>query len=62
MKVLFVANTDKHINLCYRPYMKYLKENNMQNLNAENGTREFFTSDDFELFKENAKQLGFEIE
>ena len=41
---------------------KYLKENNMQNLNAENGTREFFTSDDFELFKENAKQLGFEIE
>ena len=28
MKVLFVANTDKHINLCYRPYMKYLKENN----------------------------------
>ena len=34
----------------------------MQNLNAENGTREFFTSDDFELFKENAKQLGFEIE
>ena len=42
--------------------IKYLKENNMQNLNAENGTREFFTSDDFELFKENAKQLGFEIE
>lgn len=42
--------------------IKYLKENNMQNLNTENGTREFFTSDDFELFKENAKQLGFEIE
>lgn len=42
--------------------IKYLKENNMQNLNTENGTREFFTSDDFELFKETAKQLGFEIE
>lgn len=27
-KVLFVANTDIHINLCYLPYMKYLKEHN----------------------------------
>lgn len=27
-KVLFVANTDMHINLCYLPYMKYLKNEN----------------------------------
>jgi len=25
-KILFVANTDVHINLCYLPYMKYFKE------------------------------------
>lgn len=25
-KILFVSNTDLHINLCYIPYMKYLKE------------------------------------
>ena len=25
-KVLIVANTDRHINLCYLPYVKYLKE------------------------------------
>ena len=25
-KILFVANTDMHINLCYLPYIKYLKE------------------------------------
>lgn len=25
-KILFVANTDLHISLCYLPYMKYLKE------------------------------------
>lgn len=25
-KVLIVANTDRHINLCYLPYIKYLKE------------------------------------
>lgn len=41
---------------------KYLTKNNMQNLSTQIGTKEFFTSDDFELFKENAKQLGFEIE
>ena len=26
MKILFVANTDLHIKLCYLPYLKYLKE------------------------------------
>lgn len=29
-KILFVANTDMHINLCYVPYMKYLKEHNYE--------------------------------
>lgn len=27
-KVLFVSNTNMHINLCYLPYMKYFKEQN----------------------------------
>ena len=27
-KILYVANTDLHINLCHLPYLKYLKEHN----------------------------------
>ena len=40
---------------------KYLEENNLANDLKNIGTKEFYTSDDFESFKENAKILGIEI-
>lgn len=40
---------------------KYLKENNLETSQKQSGTIDFFTSDDFELFKENAIRLGFKI-
>lgn len=40
---------------------KYLAENNLSNDFNNMGTREFYASDDFENFKQNAKILGIEI-
>lgn len=41
--------------------LKFLKENNLMNSSEHIGTQEFHSSDDFELFKETAKKLGFSI-
>ena len=40
---------------------KYLEENNLLNYSNAIGTKEFYTSDNFELFKENAKILDIKI-
>ena len=40
---------------------KFLKENNLENSTKHNGINKFYTSDDFNSFKENAKKLGIEI-
>ena len=40
---------------------EFLKENNIENDSVHKGCIEFFASDDFETFKENAKMLGFEF-
>lgn len=39
----------------------FLKENNVQNSQIDNGNIEFYSSDDFKSFKENAKNIGFNI-
>lgn len=41
--------------------LSYLKDNNMQNDASHNGVNKYYSSDDFELFKEMANKLGFEI-
>ena len=41
--------------------IKFLKDNNMENSKEHIGKQEFFSSDNFELFKENAKLLNFSI-
>lgn len=40
---------------------KYLKENGLEAPKNKIGENIFFASDDFNLFKENAKKLGFDI-
>lgn len=41
--------------------LKFLEDNNMMNLNRKIGEQFYYSSDDFEAFKENAKILGLEI-
>ena len=40
---------------------KYLEENNLANDLENIGKKEFYASDDFDTFKENAKVLGIDI-
>lgn len=40
---------------------KYLEKNSLLNLNKKIGERFFYSSDDFDTFKENAKKLGIDI-
>lgn len=40
---------------------KYLEENQLQNDSKNKGKQTYYSSDDFEAFKENAKILGIEI-
>lgn len=41
--------------------LKYLEENSIQNLNRKIGEQTYYSSDDFEAFKTNAKVLGINI-
>ncbi len=41
--------------------LDFLKKNNMQNPSTNKGNIDFYSSDDFNSFKENAKNIGFSI-
>lgn len=41
--------------------LKFIETNNLSNDSSHIGTREYFSSDDFEAFKANARKLNFEI-